>query len=377
MGGVYFVAAGESSQNRKKSLDRGHPLDSLRKYIGPQCARELERFFPNNELIYLWGANKEKDLGELSPGDYVVDVKNKAVMQVFSFCFHMKVEDERLQEHIGWDSNKPKEGKRLYHHIYFLKDPLPTKRKEKGYFQRAFEQDDNQNWLVGQRWFDNARIRRGMNLTHTSSVEMFLGIEASANQNMRTQKPSFLSKEPSLPHQNNMPDPLLLQRALYNAVEKADEEPVDIPFWLTDSVAQITILKQDSEHQERDHEDVVAGLFSALGFVRGQEIKFQSSHIDILIYGGKTPLITVEVKKDWALSAKSKDYLKQAYNYSHEQGTRYVIITNGDCYILYDHTKGLGFDEQYVGEFKLTHLTEPGKEILLSLRKSQISNPNQ
>lgn len=84
------------------------------------------------------------------------------------------------------------------------------------------------------------------------------------------------------------------------------------------------------------------------------------------------PLLTIEVKADWALSPKSKTYIEQAYGYAQEVGTRFVIITNGDRYVVFDRARRLDYASNLIGEFQVTRLTRSGLDILESLRRERL-----
>ncbi len=86
--GIYFVAAGSSSQNREKTLDKPHTVEEICQFLSLKDQNELKRFFPRGNDIYIWGANEKNkaDLVELKAGEYVIDVKNKRVVQIFRFA---------------------------------------------------------------------------------------------------------------------------------------------------------------------------------------------------------------------------------------------------------------------------------------------------
>lgn len=191
--GVYFLAAGRSSRNRERTLDRGHHLDEIVALLRPHEADQLRALVPQDEPVYLWGANKEGDLPRLKAGDYVVDVKNKAVLQVFRYCLYLQTDDTRLQEHVGWDAEKSPDERRPYRFVFFLRSPLQTNRSDKAYFQAAFGELANQNWLVGQRYFNDEDIVRACEKTRNLTIESLLGI--SADSNTQTQNGDFQSDE--------------------------------------------------------------------------------------------------------------------------------------------------------------------------------------
>lgn len=351
MAGIYFIAAGTSSRNREKSLDRGLQIDAVSQHLESQFRNTLVQHFAVPELVYAWGANKRGNLDKLVPGDYVVDVKNRIVVQIFRFAFTIETRDSRLQDRIGWDAEKPSSERRPYQHVYFLRDPQKTVRTEKSYFQRAFGQEGNQNWLVGQRWFSDADLRSALERTSTQSVEGLLGIEPGKS-------PTVPPKFDATPEAPTKPDRAVFLR----------------PGWLMPVIDQVEYLRADDKHLEREHEDVVVRLFEVLGYTRGQEIKFQRGRVDILITerGEPRPRIVIEVKRDWTLSRKDTKSVRQAHVYALETGAQWVILTNGDLYILYDRRRGLSYEEQFDSEFTLTRLTTEGLQHLSKLHQGTL-----
>ena len=83
-------------------------------------------------------------------------------------------------------------------------------------------------------------------------------------------------------------------------------------------------------------------------------------------------MITVEVKSDWSLSPDSRGALSQAYNYAHESGTPYVIITNGDRFCIYDRRQGMSYMDNLFADVTLTCMTQEAVNKLFLLRKDNI-----
>ena len=349
MAGIYFIAAGDSSDNRTKSLDRMLDAAGVREHLESEAQELFEKNFKDNEGIYAWGADRRGDLDKLSPGDYVVDVKNKEVVQVFRYGFVIDTPDTRLRDWIGWDSEKPE--KRPFRFVYFLSAPQETTHRHTSYFQSAFAKEKNPQWLIRQTWFSDDEILSAMERTKTLSLEGLLGIADSKTPTV----PPGAVDAPG-PYASPKPAPQLR------------------PGWLLPVIEQIESLHADQNHLERDHEDVVAHLFERLGYSRGQEIKFQRDRVDILIIegGDVRPKAVVEVKRDWTLSRKSMNYIRQAHSYALETGVRWVVLTNGDRYIVYDRLKGLSYDDQFECEFELTSLSPQGLRCLTNLSKDSL-----
>lgn len=179
--GIYFIAAGSSSKNRQKSLDKGFSLEQIRRYLPTEISSKLGSSLEPNQLIYVWGANKRSlsQLEQVSYSEPVVDVKNKKVMQVFDFCFYYKTSDSSLQEYIGWDSEKPPKKRRPYQYVFFLKSPKKSLYSKKNYYAEAFDQTHNQNWLVGQRYFNDEEVDMALERKNKKSIEGLLGLSGS------------------------------------------------------------------------------------------------------------------------------------------------------------------------------------------------------
>jgi hypothetical protein len=356
--GIYFIPAGSSSKNREKTLDKSHTVEEICQFLLPGDRDYLRRFFPGGGGIYIWGAGEKSrsDLSQLKAGEYVIDVKNKIVMHIFKYCFFVQLNDTRLPEFLGWDKEKPKAKRRPYYYVYFLKSPLPTTKKDKNYFQNAFNLNSNPQWLIGQRYFNDSELHAALKRTESSSVEDFLGIIPITIQD----------------------SPESVRTAIFNP-DVIAEPAVTVtiptfnpPDWLKDLIAKVIALKNDSGHLERDHEDLVASLFEHLGYQRIHDIKFRRGNIDIRIEITNVPWITVEVKADWGLSPDSHGALSQAYNYAFETGSPFVIITNGDRYCIYDRRRGMSYSENLIANLTITGIDQDGVSKLNSLRKENI-----
>jgi hypothetical protein len=188
--GIYFIPAGSSSRNREKSLDKGFSVSELEPYLPPDSYLLVKHHFEERVPVYAWGANRIGDLEKLLPGDFVVDMKNKEVVQIFQFAFWLKTNDTRLQDHIGWDSEKLVVDRRPYKYVYFLKSPRQTSKPNKAYYQSAFGLDANAQWLIGQRWFSDSAVQDARKRKRARSTAAFLGIgEIGAKNGLTIHEP--------------------------------------------------------------------------------------------------------------------------------------------------------------------------------------------
>ncbi|MCP3993469.1 MAG: hypothetical protein GY722_00175 [bacterium] len=150
----------------------------------------------------------------------------------------------------------------------------------------------------------------------------------------------------------------------------------EAPGWLGPVVRAIEALKADSGHQERAHESLVEEFLVALGYRKHEDIKYRQGRIDVALYDGDQPTVAFEVKRDWQLSSRNREVREQVYRYALEQGIRFAAITNGDYYLIYDRMKGLSYDSQLVGEFKLSALQEADLRVIDNLRPGQLREGN-
>ncbi|HOC39363.1 MAG TPA: type I restriction enzyme HsdR N-terminal domain-containing protein [Thermodesulfobacteriota bacterium] len=140
--------------------------------------------------------------------------------------------------------------------------------------------------------------------------------------------------------------------------------------------AAIQHLRNDPKHAERGHESLVERFFENLGYRNHEEIKYRAGRVDILIRSDQKPLIVVEVKRYWNLT-KHDEAVIQGYRYALENGARYVIVTNGDYYAVFDRIRGLSMQSNFVMEFTLTDLNPNEHGITESLKKDKLIAANQ
>ena len=371
--GLYFIAAGPGqpssttgtrAKNREKSLDKNFSVDEIREYLNPEDVTRLNNHYPNGNGVFIWGANQGRtfnQLSKVSEGEYVVDVKNKKVIQIFKFCFYVDtVDDTRLQEYIGWDKEKDENERRPYRYVFFLKDPQSPGRDqtEKSYFQSAFDMLNNDHWLVGQRWFSDSEVNEALERKRVENIEGLLGISEVSSTNDGRERSSPLARVRSRSSRSSIAE---------------ESDTFVVPDWLEPIIGYIKSLHNQADHKEGDHEDIAKKLFEGLGYTPIEEIRSQRGRIDILISVENRPLITVEVKRDWSLSESNTDYVQQAFNYSHQIGTRFVVVTNGDRYLIYDRNRSLLLNEMLCVNFELTKLDDEGLQSLMSLEKSTLN----
>jgi len=149
------------------------------------------------------------------------------------------------------------------------------------------------------------------------------------------------------------------------------------PAFLESVIQTIETLRKEPGHAERAHESLVEDFFVALGHRKHKDIKYRQGRVDIALEKGDRTILVVEVKPGWDLSRyNGTSAIKQAYGYAHDQGVRYVLVTNGDTYILFDRLKGLSWESNLLGEFRLTALQEEDLALVERLRPQRMANPD-
>jgi hypothetical protein len=172
--------------------------------------------------------------------------------------------------------------------------------------------------------------------------------------------------------------PLYIRRLLG---EKPPAAPItvkfDTPDFLRPLIERIVNFRKEDDHHERGHESLVEDFFVILGYKKDADIKYRLGRIDISLWNGKRQLAVVEVKRDWNMSMNNAaDAVKQAYWYAHETGSRLVIVTNGDDYLLFDRIKGLSLNSNMIGQFRLSSLVEDDIQTISRLRLDSLKHPN-
>jgi hypothetical protein len=71
---------------------------------------------------------------------------------------------------------KPADKKRPYHYVYFFKKSRKPNHEEKLYYALAFNQDHNQKWLVGQKYFKDHVVDMALESVEAADEEELLGV---------------------------------------------------------------------------------------------------------------------------------------------------------------------------------------------------------
>jgi hypothetical protein len=169
--------------------------------------------------------------------------------------------------------------------------------------------------------------------------------------------------------------PLYITRLL--GAKPPPRPPFEVPDWLAPVIASIEVLRRDPNHQERAHESLVEDYFCALGFEKHEGIRYRQGRVDVTICASGRPVLLMEVKAEWQLSRQTRagaEAVQQAYRYALDQGVRYVAVTNGDVYLLFDRLKGLSLESNALAEFQLSALQEGDLETIERLRPESLEH---
>jgi len=170
---------------------------------------------------------------------------------------------------------------------------------------------------------------------------------------------------------------ILKSPSMPSKIEIPEKPKVEVPSQLKEIINDIEKLKVDSTHQERAHESLIERFFEYLGYERFNDIKFRIGRVDVSISVQGEPIIVVEVKKYWNLNVKKDhDVVLQAYDYALNNGAKFVIISNGDYYAIYDRDNGRTYKDNLKGEFILSNLDKEGLQLINFLKKNNLKSEN-
>ncbi len=119
---------------------------------------------------------------------------------------------------------------------------------------------------------------------------------------------------------------------------------------------------------ERNMEAAVEDLLRRLGH-DAKRIVFQSGRIDVAINdsSGK-PEFVFEVKRSISQRTVRDQARRQAFDYAARTGARFVVLTDGDRYEIYDRKEGLDHGSMLIGSFQLTKFRPEDIAMLDELR---------
>lgn len=313
-------------QNANRTLKRAVPIRALLAAIYDESLSQKLRNLPENGELNFW------DVGERANKFLVPDAILAIICNNYVFVGQIiaKIRDEsgKLGDALGWT----RQFKKPWQNVIVLKKikELDNTGEELEKFPSYFAATKK----LGRGFFSLV----GEDERHFN--ELLKGVTKEKTQTIRIKK-----KQESI-----------------------------IPEWLSDLIRSISLLKKDKNHYEREHESIVEKFFESLGYEPHNEIRYRQGRVDILISLDSRPCIVVEVKRYWALAKDDEDVIFQAYRYALKNGARFVVLSNGDSYILFDRLKGFSIDQNYIGTFKLTQLKDSSLQLVNFLQKENIAN---
>jgi hypothetical protein len=198
----------------------------------------------------------------------------------------------------------------------------------------------------------------------------FKFLELTAQKYKKLHKKSLAKHSPGVLKLLNLSDRGgEVARPVVVITDKEDKPIIVTPELFKSVISDVKILRKDPKHNEKEHEILVASFYEALGYEQFTEIKYQWDRIDIAILTKKKVLIVNEVKRKWNLFDNMTDAVKQAYFYALDAGARYVVVTNGDYYAIYDRDRGRSIADHFIGDFCLTELTKEKLDLIEILKK--------
>jgi len=129
----------------------------------------------------------------------------------------------------------------------------------------------------------------------------------------------------------------------------------------------IGAVRNSSDRGEEEKRQLVAQFFrEVLGYTRTR-VQSEDKHNDVRVYNRrKEPWLVVEVKSSLQNARDRRGARRQGFDYAHRGGMRFVVISDGDYYEVFDRCAGgrLRYDEMHQGSFSLTSLRARDADLL-------------
>jgi hypothetical protein len=131
-----------------------------------------------------------------------------------------------------------------------------------------------------------------------------------------------------------------------------------------DFIANVREFRNRGEEEQRQ---LVARFFVEVLGYRRTRVRSEHERNDVRVHDRKDrPWLVVEVKPSLDSDRHRKSARRQGFDYAHRIGLRYVVISDGDYYEVYDRFAGerLAYDEMRQGNFRLTSLRSRDNDLL-------------
>lgn len=121
---------------------------------------------------------------------------------------------------------------------------------------------------------------------------------------------------------------------------------------------------------EEEQRQLVVRLFSEILGYRRTSIRSEHERNDVCVLDrNDAPWLVAEVKGSLETEAEIRRARRQGFDYAHRHGARYVVLSDGDYYEIYDRTIGtrLLYREMRMGNFRLTAFKLRDRDLLATL----------
>jgi hypothetical protein len=129
----------------------------------------------------------------------------------------------------------------------------------------------------------------------------------------------------------------------------------------------ISVVREFRDRGEEEKRQLVAQFFhQVLGYKRVR-VRSEHKHNDVRVNDRRDqPWLVVEVKRLLDSERERRAAKRQGFDYAHRHGMRFVIISDGDYYEVFDRCAGqrLRYDEMRQGSFHLSALRQRDSDLL-------------
>ena len=347
-----------SIQNIKETITSRITIELAEKFLNSRDLDNLKTRILSSSGFHCWAMKPGKKNSCFSPmrnGDIVLFKPNKTDNDSGVFKYRGEVIYKVFCPDLGdflWSEGSE------WHYIYFLEKIKKIHIRHSDLAKKLNYENKNPKVLPGVFRVDPNKITNYV-LSDHGNIDDFLTSLNDLSEPITTSEKNINTRKNPIRRTTTSP----LQRVI----------AYQVPNELRSLINDVRQLQRDHNHLERDNESLVEKFFVNLGYSSVSEIKFRRNNIDILISNNNEPLITIEVKRSWSLNKMDMKTLRQAFNYSMESGTRYVMISNGDYYALYDRNLGRTYENMFKFEFTLTKLKEKDLDSVDYLKKTELT----
>jgi len=129
-------------------------------------------------------------------------------------------------------------------------------------------------------------------------------------------------------------------------------------------VSHVGELRDRGEEEKRQ---LVAQFFHEVLGYRRSRVRSEHEHNDVRVHDRRgAPWLVVEVKARLDTQRDLRIARRQGFDYAHRHGMRYVVISDGDLYEIYDRyaSQRLRYDEMRQGAFRISALRLRDSDLL-------------